>query len=116
MPSLDDLILDAVLDLLQTRSSTDPAFRDRACAQLLRLLQARQQQREPISAARTVTLATGTDLSPLGRDALRRSAARYNDTVTVDLLAALEATLTERDELSSALAVTAAARHPTVQP
>ncbi|NLG55003.1 MAG: hypothetical protein GX542_05035 [Rhodococcus sp.] len=47
MPSLDDLILDAVLDLLQTRGDKDLVFRDRACSQLLHLLQARARLHEP---------------------------------------------------------------------
>ncbi|UGQ52922.1 hypothetical protein LRL17_04085 [Rhodococcus qingshengii] len=44
-----------------------------------------------------------TDLSPLGRAHLRKNALIYGDEVLVDILDALEAALTERDDLRETL-------------
>lgn len=44
-----------------------------------------------------------TDLSPSGRAHLRRNAQIYGDEVVVEILDALEAAVTERDELRDAL-------------
>lgn len=44
-----------------------------------------------------------TDLSPLGRAHLRKNALIYGDEVLVAVLDALDAALTERDELRDAL-------------